>query len=431
MKSIKILAFTMIVSLLVISCDKNITQITNTDDYNKYVELNENKALHKAINDRRFWESKLEEHPDQFPYLAQLAASHSQLFVITGNIEDLIKAESYLVKANEVTAYKNAGYIRSLAKNYISQHRFKDALLILKKAEILAENLNDTEKMLFDVNLELGRFEEAKDYLSKIENQSDFDYLIRLSKWLDHAGQLNEAIIAMDRALIIAEASKNKSLMEWAYTNIADFYGHNGQIKKSYNHYLEALAINPYNAYAKKGIAWIVYSFERNPQEANRIISAIKQQHSSPDYDLFEAEIAEFVGNESQMQAQNTKFINAISQPVYGSMYNVYKVLLLSNDKSQIELAKKIALEEVENRATPLAYDLLAWTYHKANDHELALDIIETFVYGKTEEPETLLRMAEIYKANLVENKLNQIKRVLDKANYELGPVNAQKIKRL
>jgi hypothetical protein len=43
-----------------------------------------------------------------------------------------------------------------------------------------------------------------------------------------------------------------------------------GRIQESYDSYLKTLAIDPNYSYALKGIAWIVFSHERNTKEAKK-----------------------------------------------------------------------------------------------------------------------------------------------------------------
>ena len=89
--------------------------------------------------------------------------------------------------------YSSTGSIRSLARNYISQHRFKEALVIANKALAIGEGMIETQKLLFDVNMELGNYSEAQKNLNFLTNRKDFDYLIRISKWNDHLGDLKTA----------------------------------------------------------------------------------------------------------------------------------------------------------------------------------------------------------------------------------------------
>ncbi len=419
------------IAVLAMSCNSRDSQITNIENYNSYLEIAENMQLKQTMEDNKFWEEKLEKDTNQFPYNAKIAASQLQMFELTGTIEHLIEAERHLVKANAKTNYNNASYLRSLARNYISQHRFKEALELLEKAVTNGEKLEATQKMLFDVHLELGNVKEAKQYLNSFLDYNDFDYLIRLAKWKDHEGDLASAITYMEKAMELAEYSKNDFLMQWAYTNIADFYGHDGQIKKSYNYFLKALALNPQDAYAKKGIAWIVYSYERNPEEALRILNTITEYYNAPDYYLLKAEIAEFMNDDVTKENNIKDFAMATENKNYGTMYNKYNVLLFAESPQDINKAYDIALEEVKSRPTAQSYDLLAWTLYKQGDYKTALKMAEMYVANKTYEPEALYHLAKIYKANNLNEKATELQKELLESAFELGPLMEQEIKQL
>ncbi|WCO00716.1 tetratricopeptide repeat protein [Psychroserpens ponticola] len=417
-----ILIFVLIAALFANCKEATKSQITNANDYNAYLNVSENETLERARQNEVFWFQKLEQTPNQFPYIGKLASTYSNYFSATGNIDYLKKAENHLIKVNEITKYNNPSYLKSLAYNYISQHKFKEALEHLTKAEILGENLQETQKMLFDVHLELGNYEMAHMYLLTFENFSDFDYLIRLSKWSDHKGNLVAAINYMEKAMLIAEASNLTPLKQWSYTNIADFYGHAGDIEKSYAYFLKALALDPNDAYAKKGIAWIVFSHEKNPEEALRILNAVTETYFAPDYFLLKAEIAEFINDETLVKEQLDLYENAMRNKTYGDMYNKYNVLLYVDSKTNLEEAISIAKTEIENRPTPQSYDLLAWTYFKNGKINEALQIVEKHIINKTFEPETLYHIAEIYKAAGKNKAMKPLKEELLTSIYELGP---------
>lgn len=420
------------VSLLLMSCTSTTSQkITNVKSYDSYLEVAENTTVTTANEIRTFWTDKLEKSPNQYPYHAKVASAHSQLFKATGFISHLVEAASHLELLNDRTKYQHAGHIRSLARNYISQHRFQEALNLLKKAEILGENLQATQKMLFDVYLELGNTLEASSYLNIFKNENSFDAMIRLSKWYDHEGKLMAAIKMMEKAKQKAEDLNNIHLKQWSYTNLADFYGHAGRIKDAYNHYLKALELDPNDAYAKKGIAWIVFSYEKNPKEALRILNTIMTQHKSPDYYLLKAEIAEFMGTIAEKEKNLHAFMNAIDDEKYGVMYNAYAISILSEELNNIEKALELAKKEIKLRPTAQAYDLLAWAYHLQGNSAKALHIIEQQVIDKTFEPVAMYHVAEILKANGKTNNVATIKAELLDSSFELGPVLTQKIERL
>ncbi|MAX70443.1 MAG: cell surface protein [Flavobacteriaceae bacterium] len=416
----------LIVLVVMYSCDK---KITKSEDYNTYLDTKIDST--ELMQSAQFWTDKLQNGPNQFPYLAKRASAYTQIFNTTGNISYLIKAEEDLVKAIEMTGGKQASYLKILASNYISQHRFKEALELLKKAEENGENLTGTKKMLFDVYLELGDYLKAESYLFQIKNTSDFDYLIRLAKWQDHNGNLEKAIENMEAAAKIAESSNLKSNKQWSYTNLADFYGHAGEIEKSYQYYLKALELDTNDAHAKRGIAWIAYSYEKNPEEALRILNHVTSYYEAPDYNLLKAEIAEFKSDDKLKENALKDYQKSVANKLYGDMYNKYNVLLLIEDLKRREEAIAIALEEVENRPTPESYDLLAWSYFKQGDIEKAYAIVVKHIEGQTFEPEVLYHIAEIYKAAGKEEQVMPIKEELLASLYELGPTMEAKIKQL
>ncbi|MBJ6368571.1 tetratricopeptide repeat protein [Snuella sedimenti] len=427
------LQYTLLLCMLLslYSCTTASKRITDSHQYNAYLDTTDNTALETAQKELSFWKEKLETAPEQFPYYVQQGNAYSTLFSVTGTINYLKNAEESYLKANELTKYSNCTYLKALASNYISQHKFKLALNLLTKAELIGEKLKGTQKMLFDVHLELGNYKQAKTYLNAIENRADFDYLIRLAKWSDHRGNLNAAIKYLEQAKEIAERSNIASTKQWIYTNLADFYGHAGNIEASYNHYLKALELNPNEAYAKKGIAWIVYSYEKNPDEALRILNSVTANYFAPDYYLLKAEIAEYKKDTTSFNKQLELYHQAVSNTVYGAMYNKHNVLLFAENPNKLNTALTLAQEEVIERPTPESYDLLAWTYYKKGYVYMALEIIEKHVVEKTFEPETLYHIAEIYKAADKTKQLRIIKHELLSSSYELGPLIAQKIDKL
>jgi hypothetical protein len=62
-----------------------------------------------------------------------------------------------LTQSNEANKYSRVATIRSLGRNYIAQHRFKEALDLANKALAIGEGRKETLKLLFDVQMELGK----------------------------------------------------------------------------------------------------------------------------------------------------------------------------------------------------------------------------------------------------------------------------------
>ncbi|MEP2937612.1 MAG: cell surface protein [Gilvibacter sp.] len=416
------LTFGAVTFLLLQSCQFKNDAIVRAKDY----ELPLEQQAQLTVNDKQnmaFWDAKLTENPNQFPYLAKLATAHDRVFAKTSNIEALFTAADFWKQANEKTNYQTASYLRAAAKNAITRHEFKTAYDLLKLAEQNGEKLQATQLMLFDASLELGLYDQAFSYLEKTKDFTDVDYLIRLAKWEDTQGNLNATIMHMKGILKIAKANKNNALRLWTVTNLGDYYGHAGDIKKSYDSFIDALTIDPQNKYAKKGIAYIAYANDKNASEALRIMKTITKNNMQPDDLLFMAELAEYSGDSAQKEVYLKDFSNLLTIKNYGALYNIPQAVLWLE---QGEFKKAIALlqHEVSRRATPETYGALAAGYLASGDIKQAYSIIKEHVQGKTFEPSLLLIEGQILNALQTEEaRVKEIKKELSSALYELGPL--------
>ena len=419
----------LIAFLLLLSCNsEKKDKITNSDEYNQYLVSEKPKTTSKYFN---LWNSKIKPDSIQLTSFGIVASQYDSYFKATGEIDYLKKSEQALEKAVEIAATGRSGYRRSLARNYISQHRFKDALMQAETALEIGAGLKETQSLLFDIHMELGNYDLAKTFLESIKEGSNFEFLIRAAKWNDHKGDLASTINYMEQAKEKAEKTASKPLILWAYTNLADYYGHAGRIKESYTYYLKSLELDHQNAYAKKGIAWIVFSHEKNPKEALRILDSVTKNNTSPDYYLLKSEIAAYMGDQEEHSINLDAYIMRVKNPKYGDMYNAYNIDLYLNQTGQLEKALALAKREVDNRPTPESYNFLAYSYYKLNDKEKALKIVEKYIEGKTFEPAVLVNAAEIYKANGYNTKSIELKKELLGALYELGPNMKSKIESL
>ena len=415
----------MCLSLLLLGCngqgDKDVTFTTNPKDYTSFLQADPIKSYAAALEEKEFWSKRLGSDSTGVGDLGPLAGAYSKLFETSGAIQHLKDAEQVYKKAITVAAIKiQDGYKRALAKNYITQHRFKDAITLLEESYAGISNKHATELLLFDCYLEVGAYSKALQLLKKIENINQFDYLIRISKWSDHQGDLSAAIGYMEKALAIANSRNNLALQIWTNTNIADYYGHQGDIKASYNHYLKTLALQPDHAYAKKGIAWILYSKEHNITQALVLIDHLLANHNLPDYYLLKAEMASYQGDSVLSEEYMQQFFTLANNPLYGDMYNTHKIMALV--KTDPDKALQLAQKEVANRPAPQSYQLLALAQLASNQKQEALATITSFVAGKTSDPMALLHSAQVYKASGVLDKVTALKTALLPASYELGP---------
>lgn len=395
----------------------------NSSDYESYLsEKWLNDEITKLDQQFDFWENKLATAPTNQVYQQKIAGLSAAKFKLTGQIKYLHQSDSLYEELHERFP-SNVNFLHALTTNSISQHSFKAAEKYIYQAYETKEKKFISTLLLTDVNLERGSFELAAMNLKDIASKKHFDYYIREVKMSDQSGDLDQAIIYMEEALTLAKESKNKTLINWSLSNLGDMYGHQGEIKKSYETFLEALENNPADLHSLKGIAWIAYSHDKNTTEAKRILNFLKEIHPVPDYDLLLAEIAAFEGDEDLEKKYTNQFIQKASQPTYGKMYNSYLCEIYGDQKNKMSEVMKIATAEVEERPHPVSYSLKAWAHHLQGENLEALNIIDKYVVGQTEEPNAIFRIGAIYQANGKNYKAKKYLSEAKDASFELGPV--------
>lgn len=394
------------------------------------VTIDASKVLHryqpqenidKMEAELRFWNTKYMNTPSQKNiYAIKMAIAHEALFSLTGSIEDLKKSETLLTQVLEKEILNRSGVQRMLAKNMISQHRFCEALELVLSARESGRDAEAADLMLYDIYMELGEEALANEHLDYISNKSSFDYLIRLAKWYDYFGQLDKAIDILEEAKEVAVYSKNTIQLSWIYSNLGDFYGHQGDYQQSKEHFVKALEINPSDWYSLKGLAYMSWTLNNDYDTATKMINTIHLYNVSPAIGWLKNEI--LISRQASIAiAEKSQLIEEISRPEYSSMYDhyLYEYAIEDND---YKLALSIAERQVKERPTAHSYAMMANALHHNGQKQQAKEVSDMNVLNKTYEPNSLRLIYPVYKGESV--IYQKLKTELMTTKYELG-INA------
>lgn len=403
-------------------------QIVTAQEAETFMHPSPNIKLKLIKEDIGFWSARLGANKEDLPSQLKLAGLYSRQFQYSGNIDDIKKSDSLYLEAHRLQKNFGSGTYRSLAANCITQHRFREANAYLDTAYQMGDDKYFTLLQQFDVSLELGDIFRAASILKMIYPKNSFEYLLRNAKLLDHKGDAAASIKNMEQALVKAEESKNEDLVLWAKTNLADMYGHHNLVNKSYQLYKEVLKQDRHNFHALKGIAWIAYSFDRNPAIAKKIIFYLQQQHPVPDYDYLLAQIATYEKDNTAAKKYNRRFLNEAADPLYGNMYNKYVFDIICDEKNEAANSLEIAQTEIKNRPTAQSYSMLAWALYKAGRLAEAIKIADEKIAGKNFEPGAMYELGIIYKAGGYSQRAKKYLAEAAHAGFELGPVLCKRI---
>jgi lipopolysaccharide biosynthesis regulator YciM len=425
----KNILFYSIFLLLLISCNKK-NNIAQSKDYevflNKKFQIQQIEKVNQEIG---FWDTKLKSDTGSYLNMMEVGLNRLNRFKLLGQVRDLHSADSLFHRSGAKINNQESSIYFALSQNAITQHQFKEAALYLQNAEKVGADAYTINLIKFDINMELGQYNEAQYHLNNISKKDkNLDYLIRKSKFEDYLGHSDKSIEYMEKAYEMVKNINKKSLSNWVVTNLADMYSHDGRLDKAYDMYIKSLRVDSANLYALKGIAAIAYAHDHNTDEAERIINFILSNTDAPDLYLTLAEINEWKGDVIKKENYINTFLTKVNNAAYGNMYNKYLIDVYLNDKLDITKGLSIAEKEINNRSTPETYSWLALANYKANNYAKATELINTHVLNKTAEPDALYIAAMILcnsNKPLAQKLMNQCK----ESKFELGPVKFIKLK--
>ena len=155
----------------------------------------------------------------------------------------------------------------------------------------------------------------------------------------------------------------------------------------------------------------------------------MQEKHPVPDYDLLLSEIAAFEQNNQAKNNYLASFVDKVSNPAYGDMYNKYLFTIMSDELNDHSTALSIAQREIGNRPTPQSYELLAWSFYKNGQINEAVKIAESRIINKTFEPDALYHIGLLLKKSGRPKLAKQYLSEALESSFELGPVTASEIK--
>jgi len=429
---LKRIIFGLLVVCIGVSCTNETKTIVDTDEIKPFLNqelLTKKSGIESTEANIEFWKNKLEE-TDSPTFKIKLASAYQAKFGLTKDVTYLPKAEELLLESNEFYNGKNAGVLQALAQLAITKHDFQGAIKYAEQALSIGEDKLFSHMIIYDASMETGDYEHAQYILeNEITNKVSFNYLIRRSQFEDYSGNASESIAALEQGA--ERINYSESLSSWAYSNLGDRLGHEGNVPKSYKMFLKVLGQKKSGAsylHSLKGIAYIAYAHDGNTGFANEILDFVHSNQESPDALLMYAEIAEYEGNDTLKSEYLNEFYTKASDPKYYGMYDAELITLAATEFGDFEVAEALIQKELENRPNPMTYDLQAWVKFHKGEIEEAQRIMKEKVLGKTYEPVPAYHAGIIMKEAGNNEKGKELLNYAKEAAFELGPVATRDI---
>jgi hypothetical protein len=371
-------------------------------------------------SEMQFWKGRINPAVPGFVNESRYAASLAMRFRFFGDINDMKSADSVLEKINHDYNFKEASVQMALAAHSITEHQFMVADSFLQKAKQLGIKPYDSHTASFDVDLELGKYTEAKTELNAIISPNDYNYLYRRSKIEHLEGQLDSSISSMKKAAEFAESSN--FLKGVALGNAADLCIHAGDLQQANDLYVQCVRLNSADFHSLLGLGWIALVHDNNDSLAKKIFEFVQSKNKLPDA-LFKLTQMEGAMNDPTAYLQYAKaFEKEATDKIYGRMYNKYLLELYAGILKEPGHAEIMAKDELNNRATPQTYSWYAYALFANNKKDEAYKVFEDHVSGKPLEGPELYLMGSLMDGLDKKYDAIQFFKAAYKNKYDLDP---------
>ncbi|MEO5681066.1 MAG: hypothetical protein ABIQ88_00430 [Chitinophagaceae bacterium] len=339
-------------------------------------------AIVKTTEDElAFWKNRIDTASTGITNESRYASALVARFHQSGDINDIKKADSMMRLVNAAYNYKEASANLALCNYSILQHRFTLADSYLEKARLLGLKKYEALATSFDVDFELGRYNNAAIYLKQLQPSDDYGYYFRQSKLQHLNGNIDSAIQSMLTAA--DKAASSPYLKNTALANAADLYIHAGKLKEANDLYKICIQAGSGDFHSITGMGWIALVNDKNDSLAQQLFEFVRSKNKLPDPIFKLYQVAQQRQDSAAAAGYAQQFAGLASDTVYGDMYNKYLIEVYTGILHQPGKAAVIAKRELSNRSTAQTNAWYAWSLFCDKKTDDAYKMYEQAVSGK------------------------------------------------
>lgn len=331
-----------------------------------------------------FWKSRTDRDPAGGQGWAHLASAYLARHHETGAIVEAIEAEKAARKA--LTLGPNPSIMIVLGRALLSQHRFPDALEVAEKAAQLDPNAN---RLLCDVQIELGEMEKARVAASRIPIDTDPLDRVALEARLLEAESNDEVLIArLTELRDMADALPQlpHELASWYRVRLGHALIDRGRLSEGRACCRAALAIVPKDARALVGLA------EAEAAEGNwaSALDFARQAHEAAPTDFEALEMIAVTNRRLGKTEESDRAFEKLRALVESAprIYDRHYARSCAENDRDLEEGLSRAEADLGLRKDPMAYDTLAMVLSKLGKPNEAKEAIDLAVKADPNHPE-------------------------------------------
>lgn len=315
----------------------------------------------------RVWNVALNMDPVSAVALAQLSALNVQKARETGKESFYPIAEEMARRSLALRTRRNTKTYVVLASALLAQHRFREARAAAAEAYAAEPEVAQYRALLAEIDMELGDYGAAAQGFTGLGRYATHLSIgPRLARWEEVNGHSESARRILQE--LAAQADQRRELpreqLAWFHFRLGDHYRRHGSPRRARASFDRALAVNPGDYRAHKGLAELdmalgkpksaarhartAVAASRTPETLLTLANALRESGDEPKAVAIEAEVAEAIGADG------------------GSFERAWHAYRMDWGIAGGELTPLLERESRE-RGDVQGYDLLAWAYYRAN----------------------------------------------------------------
>lgn len=316
----------------------------------------------------RVWTVALNTDPGSALALAQLAALNVQKARETGQEEYYPVAEAMARRSLDLRTQRNARTYVVLASALLAQHRFSEARSAAAEAFALEPDVAQYRALLAEIDMELGDYgAAAQGFAGLMRYRTHLSVGPRLARWQEVQGHAHGAREILED--LVTQAGQRRDLpreqLAWFHFRLGDHYQRHGSPRRARASLARALDVNPGDYRAHKALAELDLA-AGNIKEAAQHARAAVAVSRTPETLLILASVLRTATDTAAARVVEAEVAGAIGVDG-GSFERAWHSHRLEW-RLPVPGLTTLLEREARERGDVQGYDLLAWSYYKANN---------------------------------------------------------------
>ena len=323
-----------------------------------------------------FYEKLVEKKPKEFIERRELAGAYLTRQRERGDIADAVRAEQAAKASLKLQTTHNSLALIRLAQATLAQHRFPEALAMAQDA---AKSSPHAERLIIDIQLELGNYDAATQRLQGLPSEPDDMNLLALrARFAELRGKSDESISLMREAAGFADNRPDMAAetVAWYHTMVGHHLIDSGHLEEGEKACRKALKIFPNDYRAMTGLAEAAAWRGDHAGALRWANDAIKLSAQNPEALRLAGEAYAGMGKTTEANHQFQALRDLAGS--FPRIYDRHWANFLLDTDQEVETALALARKDLELRHDVGAHETLAYACLKNGlldeaDHEMTL----------------------------------------------------------